>query len=337
MIIKYVESNPGFWFFSKPKVTVATDGGEGSVEGKLDAPVVAELNSKLKDYNVFSPEDFVNLKNIIGDNYKIVEGCLLNASKKFWTVLNEEANVIPRPISLILKKSSGIREFYVISLDCMDFSQGVYVNDRIADYVKSKLYNMGVKADEKGSYYHGLEDSKAFAVLQEAIKEAVKGITFNVRIAVNFKADCSGRTLEEHFKYVVGLVFGENILFAINPLNIKEPNHYRRLKEKVMGDCYLAVNSLNGFGKENCDFLAVKGADLADLSKSVKMAKEKGLNIIFDGNADVCVGFGFPILRLGLRGERETEQRISRVERIFEEIKERRAELKAEKEHKLSS
>lgn len=336
MIIKYVESKPGFWIFLKDKIVVATDDGEGSVDGRLEEPVVAELNSKLKDYNVFSSEDFINLKKLCNENYGIIEKCLINASKRFWAVLSEDASVIPRPMSMVLKKSSGIREFYVISLDCMDFSHGVYVNDRIIDYVKSKLYNMDIKADEKGSY-HNLEDSKVFAVLQEAIKEIAKGITFNVRVAVNFKGDYSGRTLEEHFKYLVGLVFGENILFAINPLNIKEPNHYRRLKEKVMGDCYLAVTSLNGFEKEDCDFLAVKGADLAELSKSLRMAKEKGLNIIFDGNADVCVGFGFPILRLGLMGERETEQRISRVERIFEEIKERRAELKAEKENKLSS
>lgn len=327
MIIKYVESNLGFWFFSKPKVTVVTDEGQGSADGKLDAPVLVELNTKLKDYNVFSAEDFVNLKKIIGDNYKIIETCLINSSPSLWQFFNEEANVIPRPMGLVLRKSAGIREFYTISLNCNDFQQAVYANERIAEFVKSKLYAENIIPDEKG-LYHNVEDKKVFEVLQNGIKEIAKTVTFNIRIGVNFKADSARRSIDEQFKYVVDLVFGENILFAINPLDLKEVDEYKRLKEKVLGDCYIAVSSFERFDKESCDFAAIKENDLADVTAAVKKIKEKGLNILFDGGPDVCVGFGFPILKTGYR-DKETEAKISRINQIFEEIREKKQDMKA--------
>lgn len=326
MIIKYIESNPGFWFFSKPKVTVVTDEGSGSVEGKLDAPIIAELNAKLKDYNVFSAEDFINLKKIIGDNYKIIENCLVKSSPSLWQLFNDEANVIPRPMGLVLRKSAGIREFYTISLNCTDFQQAVYANERISEFVKSKLYAEDIIPDEKG-LYHNVPDKKVFEILQNGIKEIAKTVTFNIRIGVNFKADSVGRNFDEQFKYVTDLVFGENILFAINPLDLKQHGEYKRLKQKILGDCYLAVSSVENFDKENCDFIALKENDLADVATSVKKIKDKGLNILFDGSPDVCVGFGFPILRLGYR-DRETEEKISRINQIFEEIREKRDAMK---------
>ncbi len=170
MIIQHIESNPGFWFFSKPKVTVVTDEGQGSVDGKLDAPVLVELNTKLKDYNVFSAEDFVNLKKLLGDNYKVIENCLVNSSPALWQLFNEEANVIPRPMGLVLRKSAGIREFYVVSLNCTDFQQAVYANERIGEFVKSTLYNENIIPDEKG-LYHNVTDKKVFEIMQIGIKE----------------------------------------------------------------------------------------------------------------------------------------------------------------------
>ncbi len=123
------------------------------------------------------------------------------------------------------------------------------------------------------------------------------------------------------------MVFGENILFAINPIDLKQHGEYKRLKQKILGDCYLVVSSIDNFDKENCDFVALKETDLADVTAAVKKIKEKGLNILFDGSSDACVGFGFPILKLGYR-DKKTEAKISRINQIFEEIREKKEAVK---------
>lgn len=328
MIINYIENRNGFWFFSKDKIAVVTDEGEGVIEGSIDEKITRELNDKLKDFNIEDKEDFAKLKEVCGENYGVVEGCLLKSSKKLWFALNEGANMIPRPMAMILRKDSGIREFYALSLDCRDFQQACFVNNHIFELVTSKLYTAGFNLDEKG-FYHNLSDEKVFEILHEAFKESNRGITFNVRIVVNFK-NGKGETLKEKpIEFITNLVFNDNVLVAINPLVFSDKLSYKKLKEKILGDCYLAVDNSVGFDNKTIDFLYLKQIDLPVVLNAAKAAKEKGINIIFDGDADVCVGFGFPILKIDLR-EKDSGKKIARVNDILEEIKEYREELKRE-------
>lgn len=328
MIIKFIENRNGFWIFSKDKVTVVTDEGEGSVSGQLLESIIKDLNEKLKDFNIASKEDFVRLKEICKDNYKVIEECLINSSRKFWFSLNSNANMIPRPMSLILKKDSGIRAFYTLSLDCGDFHQASMINQRIFEMIEAKLNKEGFKMGD-GGFYHGLDDKKVFDILRETLKEVSQGITFNIRICVNLKNSKGENNRENMIEYITGLVFNDNALIAINPLNLSELNNYEKLKSKVIGDCYIAVDHIENFDDKKADFIYLKQDDLVHVAKVAKAAKEKNLNVIFDGSADVCVGFGFPILKIDLTAKK-ADNKFARVSQILEEIKEYRAGLKKE-------
>lgn len=327
MIIKYIENKSGFWFFSKPKLVIYTDEGEGGVEGNIDEKAVRELNEKIKDFVIGSREDFLKLKEICGENYKTVENALVNASKKLWFSLNEEANVIPRPAALLLKKNSGIKEFYCLSLDCRDFQQGCFVNRKIYEHLISKLSSLDINADEAG-FYHDLDDKKVLDILSEAIKDANKTTTFTTRIVVNLK-NGKGDNKQIDFNSVVNFVFNDNALIVMNPFIFSNLFEYEKLKEKIVGDCFIGVENLNDFDDKKADFFLLKQQDIPQILDLSKKAKGKKLNIFFDGDADLCVGFGFPIIKIDLKSK-GADNKIARVNQIFEEIKEYREGLNKE-------
>jgi hypothetical protein len=330
MIIKYIENRAGFLFFSKDKIVVISDEQEGSVLGTLDEKIVKELNEKLKDYNVASKEDWIKIQEICGESWDILQEAFFKSSKKLWQSFNKDANQLPRPLSLIAKKDTGIKEFYVLSLNSPDFTQALYVNERIDGMVRLKLEKQGINPKADGLYYN-VDDAKIIDAMKEAITEVSKGVLFAIKIAVNFSNFENGKykylngekTPQEQLDYVKGLIYESNLIAVINPFDINDKNNYSKLKEKVAGECLITVENYEKLGEKEIDFVLIKSNDIKLLNSAQKNLREKKINIMFDGNPDICAGFSFPILRL----DKNSYKTIERVSKIREEIKEYRDSL----------
>ena len=178
MIINEVKLSRGF-FFLKEDVVILTSNGKISLNENWDENFINKLNKKLKGFKIESSDDFTKLKNTlkdIGENkYSIIEKALMKSIDKFWRFFNPAAAQVPRPMSIVLKKNNGIKEFVVFSLNTKSFDGALNANRAVADYLAKKI-----KDPEQ------LKQEEILMTVKEAIDKEHDLVDFELRMGVVF-------------------------------------------------------------------------------------------------------------------------------------------------------
>jgi len=272
-------------------------------EDKLHSLTGIEINSK---------EDFVKMKELGKfKSYVELENALLSCSPLPYLLLNQTAHSIPRAMTLVAKKTSGIVGFYVLSLNVSDFKKGVDANVQILNLLNQKLKKFRGLFDT--SLDIALPDEIVLSLLKECVDEVNVHLDFKAQIGID--CDSSFNDVNE----LVSLVEKFDICYVEDPffdlLDCKEFTAKARYK------C-LVCSELN---RENYDNFLDKR-----VYSSVKITSESVLDLVSRmdffiknkiavacSSVDLAVAFNFPILIIA-PNERE---KISKVLEIQEQIK----------------
>ncbi len=325
MIIQNVKLNKRLFF--SDRVVITTDKNKISFEAEWDDSFVNEIDKKLKNFKIESGNDFITLreklKELNEEKYFLIENAIFKSIKNPWRFFNSAAFQVPRPVSVVYKKDTGIREYMVFSLNAKNFLVALDANRHVADRLKKKLEN-SENPDEKD----------ILIAVKEAADEEHGLIDFELRLGVVFdnykngKYIYSGKSLspEEQLDFVSNLVEKYNLVYAENPFFEGDLKMYKKLTDRFRKKGIICMNSkINDYTK-GADKKAFNGAvlkfeNLASMKMDADNLREEKINIIVDGAEDAmdaAVGLGIPLVKI--TDNKKGNDAADRLNRISEEI-----------------
>lgn len=315
MIIKEIKLRRKFLFF-KEKVVILTSDGKISLNGNWNQDLVKELDNKLKGFKIESADDFSKLKTQLSyldsDKYLALEGALVNSIKNFWSFFNPALVQIPRPMSVVLKKNSGIKQFVVFSLNAKDFDAALNANRSVADYLSKNIKDL-----EK------LKEEEVLMLIKEAVDKEHDLVDFELRFGVVFN-DYLGD--QQQYDFVSKLIEKYGISYVENPFKEDNLDMYKKLAEKYRKNCLICINSkINEYTKavneKVFNTVFAKFFDISSFSADINFFKENKLNIITEASPyylDVIVGLEIPLIKLN--DDERGNDVASRLNAIAKEI-----------------
>lgn len=325
MIIQNVKLNKRLFF--SDRVVITTDKNKISFEAEWNDGFVNEIDKKLRNFKIESGNDFITLrekfKDLNGEKYFLIENAIFKSIKNPWIFFNPAAFQVPRPVSVVYKKDTGIREYMVFSLNAKNFLVALDANRHVADRLKKKLEN-AENPDEKG----------ILIAVKEAADEEHGLIDFELRLGVVFdnykngKYIYSGKSLspEEQLDFVSNLVEKYNLVYAENPFFEGDLKMYKKLTDRFRKNGIICMNSkindyTKGTDKKAFNGAVLKFENLASMKMDADNLREEKINIIVDGAEDAmdaAVGLGIPLVKI--TDDRKGNDAADRLNRISEEI-----------------
>ncbi len=327
MLIKEIKQEKNFLFL-KSGVVVLTDGSKISLKVDWDSDTLNKLNSSLKDFKIECPDDFTKLKNELkwldASKYSALELSLFNSLPNFLKFFNSNLKEVPRPMSVILKRDIGIKQFLIFSLNSNNFEAALIANRHVSDFIAKKIQDTA-----------NLKEEDVLMLIKEAIDEEHSLIDFELRVGVIFNNFSSGtyrylnKELDpnEQFEFVSKLIEKYGVCYVENAFTESDLLSYKKLSDKYRSKCLISLNSsINeynlGINKRAFNTLIIKFVDLSTFTSEVSFFKENNLNIIFEDNVgiEVAAALGVPLVKLE---DNEEGNRVSKkLLKIVEKLKE---------------
>ena len=293
----------------------------------FDKDLAGYIKYNLKGLEVNSLEDVIYFSNKIphcsADLLIFIQTSILSCFNFPWQLINKDLDQIPRILFPIFKKSFGIKEFYVFSLNCNDLA---LAHKTFKDILSS--FDLAYKGDA---------DEVILDVLHDVVKNVNKDLDFSVRIGVKFsnyesekyvygKARDIKLNVDEQFEYVVNLVEKYNLSYIEDVFYESLFEDYTKITEKLKGRCLVSFNSkINSFEKGleidafNCVLLSLDS--LSNLKTNLSLLSSKKIPpIIFvkDNLVDLVSGLKIPLIKFDLV---DSDKIVKRILGIQDEIK----------------
>lgn len=249
-------------------------------EEKMELLTGMEFNSR---------EDFLKLNDFFEHkSYKELESAILSCAQVPFLLLDSNARQIPRPMSLILKKHSGVIGFYAVSYSVDDFEKGLNANNKVIKLVEGRLRKYKTL---------NLPDELILDVIKECVDEVNIHIGFKVQIGIDCDS-CLGSVDE-----LVSLVEKYDLCYVEDPfpdlLSCKGAT--KRVKHRAFVCSSLDRENHEKFlrsGIYSC--VLVSSESVKELAARIAFFRKSSVGLVCDsGLADVCVGFGIPVLKIG--------------------------------------
>ncbi len=320
MQIHSVSFSRGFLFFTSPHLKVETSEGVGTCYLRSVAPDVLDvLNKRLQGFVFETKEDFQKLFDLVGEVdvtvYLALEAAILDIFPGKLSLFGS-AKSMPRPITSVLKKSSGIPEFFVLSLEANDFSKAVLANELVVHHF------------QKRKFIADVPDDLVFQALQEILNEVHLHFDFPLHLGVRL----TGCSFSE--KTVVDLVKKHSLVYILDPLPFSDKEGYQRLVSTLTNDCFLGVSAVTYFNPLTPEsFVSVMEPQLVNSvllswKPYVQMAPlllaARELNTFVEGRVGIApfvVGLGIPMIHLSLEHKKEYHAIVSSFEKISTSLK----------------
>ncbi len=326
MIIKGIERNK--FIFWKDRFRLSSD--EKSASISLERNTADKIKGKLKDFKVESVESFKKLKLDLADisdkEYSIIEAGILKCIDKPWKLFDKEAKQVPRPLSVVINKKEGIKEFLVLSPNSENFEAAVNANKMIEQEINKKT-----KTEYKN-------EEEALMSVKEAADEVFKEIDFEIRIGVAFNNYNNGKylykdkelTREEQIEYVRKLIETYNLIYVENPFFEDDIESYTMLCNEVRSKCFVCLNSkINEYtrhsGERAINAAVLKFSNITQFFSDAEQLKNNGLIIVADTKSeapDIIISSAIPIVKL---------YNIPEYSGVIERLKEINSEILEEK------
>jgi enolase len=301
MIIKEIKRTKGFLLI-KSKIILDTTDGSFDFEYALTDSEIIKLNSKIKDFKIETSEDFVRLKNSLKSSdkeYSFIEEVLLKNIKKPWKLFGSVSQ-IPRPINVVYRKETGIKEFVVFSLNTKSFDTAYNSGLKVVDYVNKKS--------------QGLTEEQILMLIKEAIDREHAFVDFELRIGVVFNNFVNGKyeygdkklNTKEQLEYIAKLIENYSVCYVENPFSEKDLDSYKALANDYRRMCLVCMNSkINEYSKpiknKVLNTVVAKFDNVVDFQKEVLNFKDAGLNVVFNADIrgiDAAIGLGIPLVKI---------------------------------------
>ncbi len=324
MIIKEIKLHERLFFGDE--IVVVTDKDKFSFKAEWDENFVKKLNEKLNGFRLQSSKDFNSLreklKNLDEGKYLILESAIARNIKNLWHYFNPSPNKVPRPMSIVLRKSKGIREFVVFSLNAKTFLGALEANRHVADRLKKQIKNLD-----------NMKEEDILMALKEAVDKEHEIIDFELRIGVVFNNYEKGRyvyrdktlTEKEQCDFVSRLIKGYGVVYVENPFSEDGLETYKHLAGLHRKSCLICMNPGAGYetkiDKKYLNTAFVRFRTLAAFNSDVDYLKGKNFNIITDGRLDTmdaAFGLGIPLVKL--QDDSLGDEAARRLANISEEI-----------------
>ncbi len=305
MIIKEVKLKKSFFF--EDEIIVITNKDRISFKAEWSKDLVEKLDKSLKDFRIDSVNDFEKLNNALKfldqEKYIVFEKALVNGIKSAWRFFNPAARQVPRPIHVVFRKNSGIREFVVFSLNTKSFGVALDTNKHIIDYLAKKIKNLEY-----------LREEEILMFVKEAIDKEHEVVDFELRIGVVFDNYKDGEYFygkknlseEEQYKFVSKLIDKYNVVYIENPFSENNLELYKKLSDSYKKKCLICMNSKineysKGINKKAFNTVVAKPINIPNFKTDIDFYKEHRINVIVDGDSsiiDAAVGLGVPLVKL---------------------------------------
>ena len=234
--------------FLKQEVVLETNNKKISLGELWEQEIVNKLNKQLMDFKIETYQDFIKLKDKLkwldNEKYKLLETKLINSIPKFWKFFNPGIRGVPRPMIRVWEKVTGIKEFFVFSLNARDFEAALNANRHIIDNLKNKNLQ-------------DLEEEKILMKIREAIDEEHALVDFEIRIGLIFNNFEKGKyqyknknlNKEEQLEFVKKLINNYGVCYVENPFSEKDLDSYEKLRE-LRSKSLICINSkINNYDK----------------------------------------------------------------------------------------
>ena len=212
-------------------------------EGSLSFHCENELAlSELEGFSVETLEDVLKLPHEL--HYP-----LLQLHEKQWKLI-KDTKKIPRPLTVVLRKEKGIKEFMLVSYDAKSFSDAFSANEKISKVFYKKLSKEGFSV-KKGAVKDDVDDREILLLLKESISEVDDDYAFTVHIGLGVysheggKYVYSSKSLEEkdHVDFLADLVKHYGVSYLEAPFYETHLKSYEALKKKVFKNCLVSYSS----------------------------------------------------------------------------------------------
>ena len=316
MLLKEIKFNKGL-IFRNESVVFVSDQGKNKLQLNLNNDLLKSLKSILEGAEINNLHDFVRISEKLSrfepEIRRAIELGIINCFNMGWKLINENAKQIPRPMCLIFKKDTGVKEFYLTSLNAKNFDGVVTACKDVVSLVEKKI----------GSEKNNLSDESVLNVIKECMDKIYQDIDFEFRICVNYGnlSEDSYNDDDERIEYIKNLVNKYDLFYVENPLHETKISEYKKLCNILKKNCLITFNSrideyTEGLDNDAFNAVVLKFKNMKQFSEDVMVLREKHINIILDADeslVNIFVGFEIPIAKFfyDKKSEKFTEKLIN--------------------------
>ena len=297
-------------------------------------------------------EDIVD-RHIGANTLFALESAVLKAiakeqKKKVWQLINPNAKKLPRLVGNCVgggKHSEGkskpdFQEFLLIP-NTKSVKKAFEINKKAKEEVKfllkEKDSNFKEKENDENAWETSLNEKEILEILKKTkipLGLDVAASSFSKRKKYIYKNPPLDRIGEEQFEYLSNLIKNFDLFYIEDGFSEEDFESFAKLLKKfpkslIVGDDLTVTNSeklRKAIENKSVNALIVKPnqtGSLLDVSQVCKIAKEKGIKIVFshrsgeteeDILADLAFGFGADFFKCGITGS----ERISKLNRLIE-------------------
>jgi len=321
MIIQEIKYNSRF-FFKKPEIILVTDQGKIKLDFEINKEQIKELNRILAGTKINSLQDVEKTKKDLDSiNKELTDNiqlAIINSSKQGWMIVNKTTKQVPRPVYSLLKKDTGIKDFFVMSLNSKNFDATLQAFRDVQSKINKKLNGETLKDDEK-----------IISLIKEAIDEIYQDLDFEIRIGAVFNNYSNGKyiysgkqlTEEEQINYLQNLIDTYDLLYLETPFYENSTETYKKFTEEHKNICLISINSrINDYTKalneELCNTIVYKYTNIKDFRVNIQNIKDYGMNIILEGNSKIvnlASGFMIPLIKINEKNSSEIIKQITQT------------------------
>jgi len=297
-------------------------------------------------------EDIVD-RHIGANTLFALESAVLKAiakeqKKKVWQLINPNAKKLPRLVGNCVgggKHSEGkskpdFQEFLLIP-NTKSVKKAFEINKKAKEEVKfllkEKDSNFKEKENDENAWETSLNEKEILEILKKTkipLGLDVAASSFSKRKKYIYKNPPLDRIGEEQFEYLSNLIKNFDLFYIEDGFSEEDFESFAKLLKKfpkslIVGDDLTVTNAerlKKAIESKSINALIVKPnqtGSLLDVSQVCKIAKEKGIKIVFshrsgeteeDILADLAFGFGADFFKCGITGS----ERISKLNRLIE-------------------
>jgi len=303
-------------------------------------------------------EDIVD-RHIGANTLFALESAVLKAiakeqKKKVWQLINPNAKKLPRLVGNCVgggKHSEGkskpdFQEFLLIP-NTKSVKKAFEINKKAKEEVKfllkEKDSNFQEKENDENAWETSLNEKEILEILKKTkipLGLDVAASSFSKRKKYIYKNPPLDRIGEEQFEYLSNLIKNFDLFYIEDGFSEEDFESFAKLLKKfpkslIVGDDLTVTNSeklRKAIENKSVNALIVKPnqtGSLLDVSQVCKIAKEKGIKIVFSHRsgetdesilADLAFGFGADFFKCGITGK-EREAKLKRLIEIEERLK----------------
>jgi len=303
-------------------------------------------------------EDIVD-RHIGANTLFALESAVLKAiakeqKKQIWQIINSGAKRLPRLVGNCIgggkhseeKSKPDFQEFLLIPNSKSvkkAFETNKKAKEEVKFLLKEKAPNFKGKENDENAWETSLNEKEILEILKKTklpLGLDVAASSFSKRKKYIYQNPPLDRTSEEQFEYLSNLIKNFDLFYIEDGFSEEDFESFAKLLKKfpnslIVGDDLTVTNHdrlTKAIENKSINALIVKPnqtGSLLDVSQVCKIAKEKGIKIIFshrsgeteeDILADLAFGFGADFFKCGITGK-EREAKLKRLMDIEKSLK----------------